>query len=120
MVFVGVPLLALGALYLAAAASLFPLVWRERRRMRELEVTLALIFPCGGLAAATFGALALIDLRQFREFAFAMFVGILLDAFVIRSLLIPALISLVGERSWWPWRPAGQPEPAQAPALSRP
>ena len=33
-----------------------------------------------------------------------MVVGILLDAFLVRSLLIPALISVFGERSWWPWR----------------
>ena len=56
-----------------------------------------------GLALAlSFAALALIDLRQFREFAFAMSVGVLLDAFVVRTFLIPALISLFGERSFWP------------------
>ena len=56
-----------------------------------------------GLAlACSFAALALIDLRQFREFAVAMFVGVMLDAFLIRALLVPALMSLVGEGSWWP------------------
>jgi RND superfamily putative drug exporter len=56
-----------------------------------------------GLALAlSFAALALIDLRQFHEFAFAMCVGVLLDAFLVRALLIPALISLFGERSFWP------------------
>ena len=56
-----------------------------------------------GLALAfSFAALALIDLRQFHEFAFAMCVGILLDAFLVRAVLIPALISLFGERSFWP------------------
>jgi len=59
-----------------------------------------------GLALAlSFASLALIDLRQFREFAFAMSVGVLLDAFVIRAFLIPALISLVGGLSWWPRSP---------------
>jgi RND superfamily putative drug exporter len=63
-----------------------------------------------GLALAfSFASLALIDLRQFREFALAMFVGVMLDAFLIRAMLIPALISLVGERSWWPW---GRPRAA--------
>jgi RND superfamily putative drug exporter len=61
--------------------------------------------------ACSFASLALIELRQFREFAFAMSVGVLLDAFVIRVLLIPALISLVGDRSWWP-RTRRPPQPA--------
>jgi putative drug exporter of the RND superfamily len=67
-----------------------------------------------GLALAlSFAALALIDLRQFHEFAFAMCVGVLLDAFVVRALLIPALISLFGERSFWPRKRAPvEQEPA--------
>jgi RND superfamily putative drug exporter len=67
-----------------------------------------------GLALAlSFAALALIDLRQFHEFAFAMCVGVLLDAFVVRTFLIPALISLFGERSFWPRKRApGEQEPA--------
>jgi RND superfamily putative drug exporter len=87
-------------------------IWRcaERMPLREAIATAAprasSAINIAGLAlAASFATLALIDLRQFREFAFAMSVGVLLDAFVVRSLLIPALISLVGERSWWPWPP---------------
>ncbi len=86
-------------------------IWKQAERM-PLREAIAVTAPrasraitVAGLAlAASFAALALIDLRQFREFAFAMVVGILLDAFLVRSLLIPALISLFGERSWWPWR----------------
>jgi RND superfamily putative drug exporter len=86
-------------------------IWQQAERM-PLREAVAVAAPrasraitVAGLAlAASFAALALIDLRQFREFAFAMVVGILLDAFLVRSLLIPALISLFGERSWWPWR----------------
>jgi RND superfamily putative drug exporter len=44
-----------------------------------------------------------------------MFVGILLDAFVVRSLLVPCLVALVGRRSGWPSR---QLEPAPAAAAS--
>jgi RND superfamily putative drug exporter len=54
--------------------------------------------------AASFAALALIPTRAFHELAFALGVGVLVDAFVVRSLLVPALISLVGQLTWWPWR----------------
>jgi two-component system, NtrC family, sensor histidine kinase KinB len=56
-----VPLLALGALYLVAAAALAPNVWRERGRIRDLELTLALVFPSGGLAAVVFGLAVLAE-----------------------------------------------------------
>ena len=48
-----------------------------------------------------------------------MSVGILIDAFVVRAFLIPALISLFGELSWWPRtrRPAEAAAPAAEPAL---
>jgi PAS domain S-box-containing protein len=56
-----VPLLVLGGLYLLAALTLAPLVWRERRRLGELEFTLALVFPAGGTAATILGAAVLAD-----------------------------------------------------------
>jgi RND superfamily putative drug exporter len=41
-------------------------------------------------------------LRPFRELALAMSVGILLDAVVVRSLLVPSMLTLVGPISGWP------------------
>jgi len=99
-------------------------IWQEAERGLPLREAIATAAPrasraigVAGLAlAASFAALALIDLRQFREFAFAMSVGVLLDAFVVRTFLIPALISLFGERSFWPRaRPAHEREPDTAP-----
>ena len=85
-------------------------IWQETERGLPLREAVATAAPrasraigVAGLALAlSFAALALIDLRQFREFAFAMCVGVLLDAFVVRTYLIPALISLFGEWSFWP------------------
>jgi RND superfamily putative drug exporter len=58
-----------------------------------------------GLAlAASFALLAIVPLRSFREFAFVMAAGVLVDTFVVRSLLVPALTSLFGEAAWWPGR----------------
>jgi RND superfamily putative drug exporter len=110
---VAVLLLSLGSDY---NVFLVGRIWQEAEQ-RPLREAIALAAPrassairTAGLALAfSFAALALIALRQFREFAFAMFVGVLLDAFLVRALLVPALISFFGERSWWPWtrrRPA--------------
>jgi RND superfamily putative drug exporter len=84
-------------------------VWEEARR-RPLRDAIATATPraskaitVAGLAlAVSFALLAIVPLRAFRELAFALSVGVLLDAFVVRSLLVPALISLFGDLSWWP------------------
>jgi putative drug exporter of the RND superfamily len=94
-------------------------IWQYAEEGPSLREAIATAAPrasraigVAGLALAlSFGALALIDLRQFHEFAFAMCVGVLLDAFLVRALLIPALISLFGERSFWP-RKRARVEPA--------
>ncbi|MGH2857270.1 MAG: MMPL family transporter [Solirubrobacteraceae bacterium] len=73
--------------------------------------------------ALSFVLLAIVPLRPFREIAFGMAVGLMIDAFVVRALLVPALVVLVGRRSAWPGSglrsvPAlgAAEEPAQAPA----
>lgn len=100
-------------------------IWQAARRLplREAIVTAVpqttrAITAAGITLAVSFGMLALVPLRPFRELAFAMFVGILLDAVVVRSLLVPTLLVLVGRRSSWPSRllssveevPRGSPE----------
>jgi RND superfamily putative drug exporter len=85
-------------------------VWHEAARRHSVRDAVAAgaarasgAITVAGLALAfSFATLAIIPLRQFREFAFAMFVGVLLDAFLVRSLLVPGLISVFGEASWWP------------------
>jgi RND superfamily putative drug exporter len=34
-------------------------------------------------------------------------VGILLDTFVVRTIMVPAIVELVGDRIWWPSTPHG-------------
>jgi putative drug exporter of the RND superfamily len=66
-----------------------------------------------GLAlAGSFALLAVVPLVPFREFAFCMAVGILIDSFLVRSLLVPSLMTLFGRFSHWPGMPkASLPEP---------
>jgi putative drug exporter of the RND superfamily len=99
-------------------------IWEEARR-RPLRDAVAIAAPrasraitIAGLAlAAGFGLLALVPLAQFRQIALAMVLGILLDTFVVRSLLVPALVVLFGRVGSWPGR-TGRPvrRPAGSPA----
>ncbi|MFJ9175661.1 MMPL family transporter [Streptomyces sp. NPDC102360] len=50
---------------------------------------------------ASFVSLHFIEMKQI---GFSLAVAVLLDAFVIRVLILPALMLLLGERSWWPSR----------------
>jgi RND superfamily putative drug exporter len=84
----------------------------EEARVRPLREALAMTIPqsarairtAGFTLAMSFGLLVLVPLRPFRELAFALSVGILIDVFVVRSLLVPALLTLVGSASEWPGR----------------
>jgi putative drug exporter of the RND superfamily len=85
--------------------------WEEARH-RPLRKALAATLPqsartiriAGVTLAISFGLLAIVPLRPFREIAFAMSVGILIDALIVRSLVVPAILALVGSASGWPGR----------------
>jgi RND superfamily putative drug exporter len=95
-------------------------IWTEART-RRLREAVAVATPqaagaitvAGITLAASFALLALVPVRAFREFALLMVIGVLIDALLVRSLLIPGLISLVGERSWWPGRRVDPPRAAE-------
>jgi RND superfamily putative drug exporter len=93
-------------------------IWEELR-VRHLRDAIAVAVPraskaisIAGIALAlSFAALAIIPLDGFREFAFMMAVGVLLETFLVRTLLIPALISVFGRTSTWPGRIRRPPDP---------
>jgi len=62
----------------------------------------AAITTAGIALAASFALLAVIPLLQFRQLALMMAIGVVLDAIVVRSLLVPALIALFGRVGMWP------------------
>ena len=84
--------------------------------LRALVATGGVITSAGIVLAATFSALALIPLVLLIQLAFTVAFGVLLDTFLVRSLLVPALTVDLGERIWWPTRgPAGAGPPPAAP-----
>ena len=86
-------------------------IWQEAR-VRPLRDAVAVAGPsaartiraAGITLAASFAVIAVIPVRSFREVAFAMAVGLLLETFLVRSLLVPALIAVFGHTSGWPGR----------------
>jgi RND superfamily putative drug exporter len=79
--------------------------------LRALSVTGGVITSAGLVLAATFGALAVLPLVLLSELAFLVGFGVLLDTFVVRSLLVPAAVALIGDRIWWPSKLATGPRP---------
>jgi RND superfamily putative drug exporter len=56
------------------------------------------VTTAGLTPAGSYALLALIPIRPMRELAFAMATGILLDTFVVRSVLVPSLLALFRPR----------------------
>ena len=72
--------------------------------LRGLAVTGAVITSAGIVLAGTFSVLAVLPLVFLTEIGFVIAFGVLLDTFVVRSVLVPALVLDVGPRIWWPSR----------------
>lgn len=70
--------------------------------IKGLVVTGGVITSAGIVLAATFAALGVIPILFLFQLAFIVAFGVLLDTFVVRSLLVPALIKDIGPIVWWP------------------
>jgi RND superfamily putative drug exporter len=72
--------------------------------LRALTVTGGVITSAGLVLAATFSALGVLPLVPSLQTGIVVAVGVLLDTFLVRSLLVPALAVDIGPRVWWPSR----------------
>jgi putative drug exporter of the RND superfamily len=93
--------------------------------LRALAVTGAVITSAGIVLAGTFSVLAVLPLTFLTELGFVVAFGVLLDTFLVRSVLVPALALLAGDRFWWPsalakgtTAPPPSAEPQTSPAES--
>jgi len=70
--------------------------------LRGLVATGGVITSAGLVLAATFAALGVLPILFLAQLAFIVAFGVLLDTFVVRSLLVPALAHDIGAKIWWP------------------
>ncbi len=109
----GVLVLALGSDYNVLVAGRV----RAEAARHDTRDAIAIAVPqasraitvAGATLAATFALLALVPIEPFRELALLLCLGVLVDALVVRSVLIPSLLALAGSGAWWPMRPAPTP-----------
>jgi RND superfamily putative drug exporter len=72
--------------------------------LKGLAVTGGVITSAGIVLAGTFSVLAVLPLVALTQIGITVALGVLLDTFVVRSILVPALTFSLGERTWWPSR----------------
>jgi RND superfamily putative drug exporter len=70
--------------------------------LHGLSVTGGVITAAGIVLAGTFSVLGVLPLVTLTEIGFVVAFGVLLDTFVVRSILVPALVLDAGRRTWWP------------------
>ncbi|WP_448003909.1 MMPL family transporter [Agromyces bauzanensis] len=82
--------------------------------LRGLIVTGGVITSAGLVLAATFAALGVLPILFLAQISFIVAFGVLLDTFLVRSLLVPALSYDIGRAIWWPsklWRSSAPEAP---------
>ncbi|OBI48288.1 hypothetical protein A5707_17945 [Mycobacterium kyorinense] len=70
--------------------------------IRAVSATGGVITSAGIVLAAVFCVLGVLPLIVLTQLGIIVGLGILLDTFVVRTLVIPALFALIGDRIWWP------------------
>lgn len=101
-------LIALGVdytIFLVTRAREEAVIYGTRRGIvRAVSATGAVITSGGVVLAAVFAVLGLLPLIVLTQVGIIVGLGILLDTFVVRTVVIPALFTLIGPRIWWPAR----------------
>jgi RND superfamily putative drug exporter len=92
--------------------------------LRALAATGPVITSAGVILAGTFAVLMTLPVTFVFDIGFMVAVGILLDTFIVRTLMVPAAVELLGDRIWWPSTATGgghalrehaEPEPEPEP-----
>ena len=75
--------------------------------LRALAATGPVITSAGLVLAGTFSVLMTLPVTFAFNIGFMVAVGILLDTFVVRTIMLPAAVEVIGDKIWWPSDPSG-------------
>jgi RND superfamily putative drug exporter len=70
--------------------------------LRAIAATGPVITSAGIILAGTFSVLMTLPVTFTFDLGFMVALGILLDTFVVRSIMVPAAVELIGDKIWWP------------------
>src|SRR5690606_1442247 len=76
--------------------------------VRAVALTGGVITSAGIVLASVFVVLGVLPLIVLTQVGVIVALGVLLDTFVVRTLVVPALFTLVGDKVWWPGDPRGK------------
>lgn len=84
-------------------------IWKKRRTQSHKDAvadgvvhTSSVITSAGLILAGTFAVLATLPIQVLVQFGVVTAIGILLDTFIVRPLLVPALTTVSGRFAFWP------------------
>ncbi len=97
--------------------------------LRAIAATGPVITSAGVILAGTFSVLMTLPVTFTFDLGFMVALGILLDTFIVRTIMVPAAVELIGDKIWWPStaqgggrvlhedtgeQPLPEPEPSEA------
>ncbi|WP_053220281.1 MMPL family transporter [Virgibacillus senegalensis] len=84
-------------------------IWRNRKQMPLKQAiaegvgeTSSVITSAGLILAGTFSVLAVMPIQVLVQFGVVTAIGVLLDTFIVRPLLVPAITTVLGNYAFWP------------------
>ncbi|HHU10224.1 MAG TPA: MMPL family transporter [Intrasporangiaceae bacterium] len=82
--------------------------------IRAVGATGAVITSAGVVLAGVFAALSVLPLVTLGQIGLIVGLGVIIDTFVVRTIMVPALVGIIGDRIWWPARvPRSPAQPVQ-------
>ena len=75
---------------------------RARGMLRAIAATGPVITSAGIILAGTFSVLMTLPVTFTFDLGFMVALGILLDTFIVRTIMVPAAVELIGDKIWWP------------------